>query len=565
MTSLLDRLHPRSCLSPGGCGAGDGGIGIGIGIGIGVGYPFGCSGRSDGASDFDDNDRHDALHRTAARLLRDIDDYGDVDLEEDGSDIDNNDAAATATASSSAGTGRSIAAMAAATYSRRGRKGLAAQRRRRLNATKKLFKLSVAKENRVPLVCTSRLDVLSALVACVAMAPSSEECTAAFGRRDGNGNGEDRDGSTKSNRTTHRLHEDDADVRRWACLTLNNLSIPDPNKAVMSLGQHSDELLTALVQNIESASPESHLCAICLYNLSFLDDAADVLLNFCPVTSDGDAVANVTTTNGSASASPTAQHHHCGCDPLSTSLSSDPINSTASTATSVSNENGIGSARGRSSPVAHHRIGSTALRARCHSPSFSNRKAAHLHHHHHYHQRHHQHQCPLTTDRSLLRILEAMVRTYSPFLLSPVASVEGESVRWTVGLMSNLVAVERRANIVLQTDIPHHIVQNLKNTPRRSINEWTEESTEEMSLIFMCNLIRFGDGRDALARLDADAAIRPALGKGGIHSYRAGLIHCALVGNADGDGDGDDAGGGADPESGGYLPCLERSDTMGEF
>jgi len=575
MMNLLERMHPRSCLSSLG---GPSACGIIIG---------------DGSSD-NGSGAHEALHRTAIRLIDDIGldgggtnggsgssssgsnvggdtnasstpcmcaiDSSSPALEEEEENEEYSATAAAAAARShydGAGSAAvannystTTAAATIASSSRGAGERKSSVLKRRLNAGRKLFKLSIPRENRIPLICTSSLDVLPTLIACISPLEATAGTTGAYST------------SAQSGKTKReqQLHQDEVDIRRLACLTLNNLSVPDPNKAVMALGRHSTALLTALLRNVESAAPESHLCVICLYNLSFLDDAADVLIGF-GLGLGGGLDADASAAAAAASSSP--HHYSIGCDFLNTSLSSsDPNDVSGSTIATASST--VSSTGARRSPIRHRRGARQQHRSPSSSPSPSPTATTRKVYHHHRQQHQHCYGPPLDNNRSLLRILEAMIRTYSPFLLSPVLSVEGEAIRWAVGLMSNLVSVERRADIVLHTDIPFYIVQNLRSTPRTNINEWTEESMEEMSLIFLCNLIKFEGGREMLKTLEVNAAIEPVLGKGGIHAYRAGLIHCALAEEGN-DGDDDYKMTQSYAADGEYPPLVQRSDTMGEF
>ena len=399
MASLLERMHPRSCT----CGGG-----------------FISKVRSNDG-DSPGNKRRD-LHERVAMLLNDI---GPSSSREDGG----NDGSSPEKKSTI--------------------------RKRRLAATKSLFKLSNDRDNRVPLLCTSSIDVLPVLLSCLQTSSSP-------------------DGKAS------KLHEDEVEIRRLSCLILNNLSTPVENKAVMSLGEHSQDLLTTLVEVIETASPESHLCVICLYNLSFLDDAVDVLLNFCP----GQEKAE------------------------------EQMKASGHTSYDEDGDTSFGSPRSTSSTkISHHRIGAKSIP--CSALSISDDGCF-----------------ALQNDRSLLRILESMVRTYSPFLLSSITSVEGEAVRWSVGLLCNFCKdtanCPHRIDMILQTELVPHIVTNLGKTPR-PMNQWTENSLEEFSLVLLCHLVKVKAGRDALRKTKVLDAIEPIIGKGGIHDHRAGVIRCALM------------------------------------
>uniref|UniRef100_A0A7S2UNS6 Uncharacterized protein n=1 Tax=Attheya septentrionalis TaxID=420275 RepID=A0A7S2UNS6_9STRA len=119
----------------------------------------------------------------------------------------------------------------------------------RVEALKQLYRLTDRshKHNRVPIVCTTKWNVLLSLIHCL--------------RVDVLGASDD---------------------RRLACLALNNLSIPFENKAVMILGSEATNLLCALLSVIQSGHPESYLCCICLMNLTFLEDAVQPVLYFSP-------------------------------------------------------------------------------------------------------------------------------------------------------------------------------------------------------------------------------------------------------------------------------------------
>lgn len=367
-------------------------------------------------------------------------------------------------------------------------------RKRRLAAVKSLYKLSNDRDNRIPLLCTSAVDVLPVLVACLQL-PTDEQPTSKF-------------------------HEDDAEIRRLASLTLNNLSTPMENKAVMVLGQHSNALVETLLRAIEMASPESHLCMICLYNLSYLEDGVDVLLNFCPGEEAGSYQSSVDGSSGQLTEGKVPDGN-------------------ASFESSRSNNSSYKFSHGRHR---HHRIGATAIPI---SPL--QHGGAEM-------------SCPaLQNDHSLLRVLESIVRTYSPFLQSAVASVEREAIRWTLGMLCNVCkdpSKTQRIALILQTELIPCAVDNLKNTVR-PMNQWTEKSMEEFTLILLCHLAKTEVGRAALNRLDVLDAIKPMIGKGGIHDHRAGVIRCALVRGEEENGE--------ESKIGVTSPDVETSHTLAEF
>uniref|UniRef100_A0A7S3DUH8 Uncharacterized protein n=2 Tax=Entomoneis paludosa TaxID=265537 RepID=A0A7S3DUH8_9STRA len=113
-------------------------------------------------------------------------------------------------------------------------------------ATKRIYELCDVghKQNRVPMVCSGKHDVLSPLAKC--------------------------------------LTQESGDGRHLACLALNNLSIPTENKRVMALGPASKEVIGGLCKVIAEDKQESYLCCICLMNLSFLEASITSILQHSP-------------------------------------------------------------------------------------------------------------------------------------------------------------------------------------------------------------------------------------------------------------------------------------------
>jgi len=114
-------------------------------------------------------------------------------------------------------------------------------------ATKRIYELCDVghKQNRVPMVCSGKWDVLTPLAHC--------------------------------------LTQESGDGRHLACLALNNLSIPTENKRVMALGPASKDVIGGLCKVIAEDKQESYLCCICLMNLSFLEASITTILQHSPV------------------------------------------------------------------------------------------------------------------------------------------------------------------------------------------------------------------------------------------------------------------------------------------
>jgi hypothetical protein len=114
------------------------------------------------------------------------------------------------------------------------------------SATKRIYELCDVghKQNRVPMVCSGKYDVLTPLAKC--------------------------------------LTQESGDGRHLACLALNNLSIPTENKRVMALGPASGDVIGGLCKVIAEDKQESYLCCICLMNLSFLEASITSILQHSP-------------------------------------------------------------------------------------------------------------------------------------------------------------------------------------------------------------------------------------------------------------------------------------------
>ncbi|KAL7536102.1 hypothetical protein ACHAXR_010696, partial [Thalassiosira sp. AJA248-18] len=114
-------------------------------------------------------------------------------------------------------------------------------------AVKRVYELCDVwhKQNRVPMLCSGKYNVLGPLVEC--------------------------------------LNDPHDDTIKWACLALNNLSIPKENKRVMALGPSSSAVIGGLCKTIGNAKKEAYLGSICLMNLSLLEECIISMLQYSPV------------------------------------------------------------------------------------------------------------------------------------------------------------------------------------------------------------------------------------------------------------------------------------------
>jgi hypothetical protein len=141
------------------------------------------------------------------------------------------------------------------------------------------------------------------------------------------------------------------------------------------------------------------------------------------------------------------------------------------------------------------------------------------------------HRPPLENPGSLLRILESLLKDYSGYLqAAAVNSVEGEAIRWTMGVLRNLATVKDNAiELTQQTVVPALALHFLK-TSTNELSLWSRDSLEDSCLLLTANLVQSCPA-EYLKRIDR-ATARKALGKiqgkGGIHDMRATSVLALL-------------------------------------
>lgn len=373
---------------------------------------------------------------------------------------------------------------------------------KRTGALQKLYDLTKkgTEDNRVPLVCsTKQFDVIGVL--SEALLASTEECS---GKTTIDGTKEAK-GKSKSS----SVDED----RRLICWTLNNLSIPYENKAVIALGDRSAELLQGLTMVIQSNLPETYLCCICLLNLTFLADAIRPVTFYLPSSYGGKPPYSF---SPSRARSCTQNSHNSSGKPPTSPFSrarSLQLNNRSANGRNAWSEN-----EGRMSEISGLVLGNSS---------------------------------------SLIRVVERMVMTNAPLLLNTKQSTQGEAIRWACGFIRNVTSAEeanaeddkqgsaslsdstgRQGSIpnefteeicilISQTDIPRLMVQFVKDSPHGTI-KWTRDSLEDICLGAMCNLAQWQSSREALKRAGAVQCLEKIEGLPGIHGYRARAIRCSL-------------------------------------
>jgi hypothetical protein len=270
------------------------------------------------------------------------------------------------------------------------------------------------------------------------------------------------------------------ETRRMACLILNQLSLPFQNKKVMVFGSNgsgqvtgevyghgsvnngheSDVLIENLVHVIKLRLPETYLCCICLMNLTYLESTVEPILN------------NMST------------RQMCLDDNFprikrTRSASKRPNNIDPKEWNNFPSASRVPAIRAPSPAKGYH--------IRSSSSSIS---------------------CSVGVDgKLLLRSIETLMQEHRPFLVSKVLSVEGEAIRWSVGLMRNLTKKEEHCAIIGKTEIPCLILSFVRQSPHPIIR-WTKDSIEVMSLTVLENMAAFEDTRFVLKTWNAIEVIR---------------------------------------------------------
>eukprot|EP00581_Thalassiosira_minuscula_P016846 CAMPEP_0183731538 /NCGR_PEP_ID=MMETSP0737-20130205/35684_1 /TAXON_ID=385413 /ORGANISM="Thalassiosira miniscula, Strain CCMP1093" /LENGTH=598 /DNA_ID=CAMNT_0025964287 /DNA_START=40 /DNA_END=1836 /DNA_ORIENTATION=- len=327
--------------------------------------------------------------------------------------------------------------------------------------------------------------------------------------------------------------------RRLICWTINNLSIPYENKAIMALGNHSSTLLHALTSVIHCNIPESYLCCICLLNLTFLASAIRPVAFYVPSMYDGFAPPYspmrsrseaTTTVHGNKSGDRTGFLSSRSLPWRGRSRSSSSAATTSSSRVDLKNlQRGTNvGGEGRISEVCGLVLGN-----------------------------------PM----SLLRVVEGMMVANATYLQSKDLqfSVQGLALRWACGFIRNVTfagedgtaedndadnkggrdalssgdsstgrrgsvsdeTIEEICILLSSTQIPRLVVQFVHDSPRRAV-EWTKDSLEDICLGVMCNLARWSSSREALQSAGAVKRLERLEGLPGIHGYRARAIRCSL-------------------------------------
>jgi hypothetical protein len=136
---------------------------------------------------------------------------------------------------------------------------------------------------------------------------------------------------------------------------------------------------------------------------------------------------------------------------------------------------------------------------------------------------------PLNSPSSLLRSLEHMIVIYSAHLPSPVQSVEGQAVKWSMGLFRNLSTTVEHAKLVAHTAIPS-VAGHLIRTSPRPLCKWTRDSFEDITLSFLVQLVQFPEVVAILneQHKELSTCLSEVAERKGIHGVRAALIFSLL-------------------------------------
>ena len=138
---------------------------------------------------------------------------------------------------------------------------------------------------------------------------------------------------------------------------------------------------------------------------------------------------------------------------------------------------------------------------------------------------------PLENPKSLLRIIESIMLTYVPLLSQTTKlSVEGEAVRWTTGLLRNLVSEQQthhHAKLIAETKLPRCLLSCLRDS-HKPLSQWKRDTLEDLALQIVLNLAKWPESSKQLQHLKAQSYLEHIEGQGGIHDVRVSWIRCSL-------------------------------------
>lgn len=127
----------------------------------------------------------------------------------------------------------------------------------------------------------------------------------------------------------------------------------------------------------------------------------------------------------------------------------------------------------------------------------------------------------LESSVSLLASFPQFLATISAFLQS--AKLGSEGVRWACGLLKNLSRHSTAARLILDTQIPAQLLDNLKTTSNNS-GRWSNNSVEDFALFAVLSLAQHASVGDVdTGQLkDAIAVVKPVAATAiGIQSLKA--------------------------------------------
>jgi len=135
---------------------------------------------------------------------------------------------------------------------------------------------------------------------------------------------------------------------------------------------------------------------------------------------------------------------------------------------------------------------------------------------------------PLNNSKSLIRILEKLLKKASAGPKRRSGEYEYEDVRWACGLIKNLAKSEENAALFGKTEIPNRAVENVRYSTAPP-SRWTSNSLEDFSLFIILNLAQWPVSRQGLSKAGAVDAIKPIMKDGDLQGLKA-IMACALLG-----------------------------------
>jgi hypothetical protein len=161
-------------------------------------------------------------------------------------------------------------------------------------------------------------------------------------------------------------------------------------------------------------------------------------------------------------------------------------------------------------------------------------------------QEEYRHYAPTDNPISLLRTIESAMKDFaryvvssSSYIVTDPTSVEGEAIRWSMGLLRNLATLRENAIVIAtETIAPFLAIQCLRSSlaVNKDLSLWKRDSLEDACLMLLVHLAKCDLCLETL-RVNNDALVsvlESLNGLGGIHETRASALLLRLQGTRSG-------------------------------